>query len=290
MNIKCYTDFIRISGVHIDFDATFFSGQCFRWKKMDGFYIGVVEQKIIFIKPQDVNTFDIYNCSPDEFKNSIYWYLDLDKDYDEILKKLSSHDEILKKAVEKYRGMRLLNQEPFECMISFIISQNNNIKRIQLLIERLCQTFGKKITYKGYTSWAFPSVESLFGRSADELKLLGLGYRAEYVKDAVEKVKSGVIDFEQLTKLELHEARQILKTVKGIGDKVADCILLYSLQKYNVFPIDVWVKRVLKEYYGFETKDQVKDFINSFGDLAGYAQLFLFHYIRNNHKNNKNDE
>jgi len=84
--------------------------------------------------------------------------------------------------------------------------------------------------------------------------------------------------------LEVQKAKQVLKTIKGIGDKVADCILLYSLQKYNVFPIDVWVKRVLKEYYGFKTKDQIRDFINSFGDLAGYAQLFLFHYIRNNHK------
>jgi len=284
LNIKWYTDFIRISGVHIDFDATFFSGQCFRWKKMDDFYIGVVDEKIIFIKPQDEDTFDIYNCSPDEFKKSFYWYFDLDKDYDEILEKLSGHDSILKEAVEKYRGMRLLNQEPFECMISFIISQNNNIKRIQLLIERLCQAFGKKITYKGFVSWSFPTLESLWSSSIDDLKLLGLGYRAEYIKDAVEKVKNGLINFDELTDLEVQKAKQVLKTIKGIGDKVADCILLYSLQKYNVFPIDVWVKRVLKEYYGFKTKDQIRDFINSFGDLAGYAQLFLFHYIRNNHK------
>lgn len=145
MNIKEYTDFLRINGVEINFDATFFSGQCFRWKKVEYGYIGVVNRKIVLVYPQDNNTFDIYNCSPDEFKKFFYWYFDLDKDYDLILKELSEHDEILKKAVEKYRGMRLLNQEPFECMISFIISQNNNIKRIQILVERLCQAYGEKI-------------------------------------------------------------------------------------------------------------------------------------------------
>ncbi|WAM33170.1 DNA-3-methyladenine glycosylase family protein [Caldicellulosiruptor morganii] len=285
MNIKEYTDFIRISGAQIDFDATFFSGQCFRWRKMDDFYIGIVDEKIIFIKPQDEYTFDIYNCSPDEFKKSLYWYFDLDKDYDQILDRLSKHDIILREAVEKYRGMRLLNQEPFECMISFIISQNNNIKRIQLLIERLCQTFGKKITYKGYVAWSFPAEDSLFNASIDDFKQLGLGYRAEYIKDAVEKIKNGTVNLNELVDLDVQEARQVLKSIKGIGDKVADCILLYSLQKYNIFPIDRWVRRVLKEFYRLETKEQIKNFIESFGDLAGYAQLFLFHYIRNNYKN-----
>ncbi|ADQ07386.1 8-oxoguanine DNA glycosylase domain protein [Caldicellulosiruptor hydrothermalis 108] len=284
MNIKEYTDFLRISGVEINFDATFFSGQCFRWKKAECGYIGVVNRKIVLVYPQDNNTFDIYNCSPDEFKKFFYWYFDLDKDYDLILKELSEHDEILKKAVEKYRGMRLLNQEPFECMISFIISQNNNIKRIQILVERLCQAYGEKIEYRGFSSWTFPEIEDLKKISTEELKRLGLGYRAEYIKDAIAKLDEGKIDFESLESLSSDEARKILKTVKGIGDKVANCILLYSLQKYDVFPVDVWVKRALREYYGIENIKQLRQFIKSFGELAGYAQLFLFHYIRNSDK------
>jgi len=284
LNIKEYTDFLRISGVEIDFDATFFNGQCFRWKKVNSGYIGVVNRKIILIYPQDRNTFDIYNCLPEEFKKFFYWYFDLDKDYELILKELSEHDEILKKAVEKYRGMRLLNQEPFECMISFIISQNNNIKRIQLLIERFCQSYGEKIEYKGFYSWTFPEIEDLKKISTEELKRLGLGYRAEYIKDAIAKLDEGKIDFESLETLSSEEARKILKTVKGIGDKVANCILLYSLQKYDVFPVDVWVKRALREFYGIENTKQLRQFINSFGELAGYAQLFLFHYIRNINK------
>lgn len=284
MNIKEYTGFLRVSGVEINFDATFFSGQCFRWKKAEYGYIGVVNRKIVLVYPQDNNTFDIYNCSPDEFKKFFYWYFDLDKDYDLILKELSEHDEILKKAVEKYRGMRLLNQEPFECMISFIISQNNNIKRIQMLVERLCQAYGEKIEYRGFSSWTFPEIEDLKKISTEELKRLGLGYRAEYIKDAIAKLDEGKIDFESLESLSSDEARKILKTVKGIGDKVANCILLYSLQKYDVFPVDVWVKRALREYYGIENIKQLRQFIKSFGELAGYAQLFLFHYIRNSNK------
>ncbi|WP_207178283.1 DNA-3-methyladenine glycosylase family protein [Anaerocellum diazotrophicum] len=281
MNIKEYTGFLRVSGVEINFDATFFSGQCFRWKKAEYGYIGVVNRKIVLVYPQDNNTFDIYNCSPDEFKRFFYWYFDLDKDYNLILKELSYHDKILKKAVEKYRGMRLLNQEPFECMISFIISQNNNIKRIQMLVERLCQAYGEKVEYRGFFSWAFPEIEDLKKISSEDLKRLGLGYRAEYIKDAIAKLDEGKIDFEGLKSLNSDEARKILKTVKGIGDKVADCILLYSLQKYDVFPVDVWVKRALREYYGIENTKQLRQFIKSFGELAGYAQLFLFNYIRN---------
>lgn len=284
MNIKEYTDFLRVSGVEINFDATFFSGQCFRWKKVEYGYIGVVNRKIVLVYPHDNSTFDIYNCSPDEFKKFFYWYFDLDKDYDLILKELSEHDEILKKAVEKYRGMRLLNQEPFECMISFIISQNNNIKRIQMLVERLCQAYGEKIEYRGFSSWTFPEIENLKKVSIEELKRLGLGYRAEYIKDAIAKLDEGKIDFESLESLNSDEARKILKTVKGIGDKVANCVLLYSLQKYDVFPVDVWMKRALREYYGIENTKQLRQFIKSFGELAGYAQLFLFHYIRNSDK------
>lgn len=284
LTIKEYADFLRISGVEINFEATFFSGQCFRWKSIDGGYIGVVSGKIVLIYPQSSDTFDIYNCSPDEFKKFFYWYFDLDKDYDSILKELSAHDQILKKAVEKYRGMRLLNQEPFECMISFIISQNNNIKRIQMLVERLCQVYGKKVEYRGISSWTFPEIDDLKDVSSEELKALGLGYRAEYIKDAVDKLQAGKINFETLFLFKSDQARKALKMIKGIGDKVADCILLYSLQKYDVFPVDVWIRRALKEYYGIENTKQLKQFIKSLGDLAGYAQLFLFHYIRNSTK------
>lgn len=283
MNIKEYGEFIRISGVFIDFDNTFKSGQCFRWKKKSDYYIGVVNEKIVIIKPQNQEIFDMYNVSVDEFKKHFYWYFDLDKDYDEIKMKLKQHDKILKRAVESYEGLRLLNQDPFECMISFIISQNNNIKRIQLLIENLCETYGRRIQYKNFECYSFPTAEELKKTTTDELVKLGFGYRAEYIIDAVNKIMGGRIRLESLIDVDSTEARDILKTIKGVGNKVADCILLYSLQKYNVFPIDVWVKRALKGYYNLSSDSDIKDFINSFGDLAGYAQLFLFHYIRNNY-------
>jgi N-glycosylase/DNA lyase len=282
LNIKEYTEFIRISGVFIDFENTFNSGQAFRWYKKNDYYIGVVNEKIVIIKPQSEDTFDIYNVTPDEYKKYFYWYFDLDKDYADIKDRLKSHDEFLKKAVEKYEGLRLLNQEPFECMISFIISQNNNIKRIQLLIENLCKTYGRKIRYKNFEAYSFPTVEELEKVTVEDLKKLGFGYRAEYVVDAIYKVANDEIKLENLIDLDTEKARNMLKMIKGIGNKVADCILLYSLQKYNVFPINVWVKRALKEYYNFSTTEEIRKFIDSFEDIAGYAHLFLSSFIRNN--------
>ena len=253
--------FIRIVGEKVNFHATFNSGQCFRWSEVNNnTYVGVVNQKPVIIEAHN-DFFDLYNVSVDEFKKYFYWYFDFDKDYNEIEHFLSEHDEVLSEAVSKYSGMRILNQEPFECIISFIISQNNNIKRIKMLIDRLCQHYGRKIDFMGNTFYSFPEPEELINITEDELIKLGFGYRAKYILSAVDNILN--------------------KKIKGIGDKVADCILLYSFNKYNAFPLDVWTKRVLKEVYNFQTTKQIYNFINSLGEYAGYAQLFLFHFIRN---------
>jgi len=276
--------FIRIVGEKVNFHATFNSGQCFRWSEVNNnTYVGVVNQKPVIIEAHN-DFFDLYNVSVDEFKKYFYWYFDFDKDYIEIENFLSEHDEVLSEAVSKYSGMRILNQEPFECIISFIISQNNNIKRIKMLIDRLCQHYGRKIDFMGNTFYSFPEPEELINITEDELIKLGFGYRAKYILSAVDNILNKKINLGEIYDIPYEQAKKELKKIKGIGDKVADCILLYSFNKYNAFPLDVWTKRVLKEVYNFQTTKQIYNFINSLGEYAGYAQLFLFHYIRNSNK------
>ncbi|MEZ0537209.1 DNA-3-methyladenine glycosylase [Caldicellulosiruptoraceae bacterium PP1] len=283
MQIKEYNKFIKISGESFDLASTFESGQCFRWNAIDkDTYLGVVNSKAVLITKNEDQSVDIYNVSPDEFKKYFYWYFDFDKDYNQIIDELIGKDKILQKAVLKYNGMRLLNQEPFECMISFIISQNNNIKRIKGIIERLCERYGRQIIFNQNILYSFPEPEDLKDVKLEDLLSIGLGYRAEYVIDAVKKVLDGEIILEELEEVEYEQAKKELKKIKGIGDKVADCILLYSLKKYNSFPLDVWTKRVLNNLYGFKSKYDIETFIKSLGEYAGYAQLFLFHYIRMN--------
>lgn len=273
--------FIRIVGEKVNFHATFNSGQCFRWSEVNNnTYVGVVNQKPVIIEAHN-DFFDLYNVSVDEFKKYFYWYFDFDKDYNEIENFLSEHDEVLSEAVSKYSGMRILNQEPFECIISFIISQNNNIKRIKMLIDRLCQHYGRKIDFMGNTFYSFPEPEELINITEDELIKLGFGYRAKYILSAVDNILNKKINLGEIYDIPYEQAKKELKKIKGIGDKVADCILLYSFNKYNAFPLDVWTKRVLKEVYNFQTTKQIYNFINSLGEYAGYAQLFLFHFIRN---------
>ncbi|MBR4890968.1 MAG: 8-oxoguanine DNA glycosylase [Clostridia bacterium] len=251
-------------------------GQCFRWKReADGSYTFVAFGKVVNVLKKD--GYAIFsNTNEEEFENVWHQYFDLNTDYSKIKNTLLNVDENLKKATHFGSGIRILKQDLWECVVSFIISANNNIPRIQGIIERLCESFGKEIEYSGKKYYTFPESKDIVG----DLSHLRAGYRDSYIKDACEAFISG--KFSGIENLSTEEARKLLLTIKGIGPKVCDCILLFGLNRREVFPVDVWVKRTLNELYKDEVSKTTphKFAENKFGDLAGYAQQYLFYYMR----------
>ena len=253
----------------LDLERTLFCGQAFRWtKRDDGSFHAVVKNKIIDAR-QSGNEIIFENSSDEETKMLIESYFDLKRDYKKICEGLSA-DESFKTAFSEYEGIRILRQDSWEALCSFIISQNNNIPRIAGIIDRLCRTFGEKLNDEDYT---FPTYERLKGITAEELAPLRAGFRAKYIADAVEKLNSGEISLEEIEKMPIEQARQELCKIKGVGAKVAECTLLYGFGRMEAFPVDVWVKRIMEEMY----PDGLPEF---FKGNEGIAQQYLFHWRR----------
>ncbi len=248
-----------------DLVQTLECGQCFRWNRQpDGSYTGVASSRILNISPETCN-----NALRDPFWKH---YFDFDLDYDGIRADLAESDPVLAQAAEFAPGMRILNQDPWEALCSFIISQNNNIPRIKGIVARLCDAFGEEI---GTGEHTFPAPERLAVLCEDDLAVVRCGFRARYLLDAARKVASGEIDLEQVRKLPLDEAREKLTGIVGVGPKVADCALLYGLHRLDAFPMDVWMKRAMQTLFPGKTPE-------SFGPYAGIAQQYIFHYSRMN--------
>lgn len=254
---------------NFDIKQTFLCGQCFRWAEAeDGSFSGIASGRYIRLS-QDGDSVTLHGVSEQDIP---FWqeYFNLATDYSEMIARLSA-DETLALACKSSGGIRILRQEPFETLISFIISQNNNIPRISGIIGRLCESFGEKIE-GGYS---FPTAEKLRGITPEQLAPLRAGFRARYICDAVEKVNSGEVDFAEIQRLPLVEAREKLKAIVGVGDKVADCVLLFGFAKYDAFPRDVWVKRLMARFYPDGLPECTKG-------VEGIAQQYLFDYVRNN--------
>lgn len=254
----------------LDIEISVFCGQAFRWKKNEkGFLVGTVKGKTAVIEKTEEGYF-FHSCSEEEFREIWYDYFDLDTDYAEICEKISP-DESIKKAVEMYYGIRILKQEPWEALCSFIISQNNNIPRITGIIDRLCSMYGEK-NEKG--EYSFPSYESLKGLTVEDLAPLRAGFRSKYILDAAEKLCNKELDLQKIYSITIDEGRNELMKIKGVGPKVAECTLLYGFSKKEAFPIDVWVKRILSELYPKGLPECIKG-------SEGIAQQYLFHWRRN---------
>jgi N-glycosylase/DNA lyase len=281
--VPCETNRILVRGIY-DFDPVhvFECGQCFRWnKEPDGSYTGVVRGKAANVSYAQ-GMLVINNATMDDFKSIWFDYFDLGKDYG-VIKEAVIIDEIMEKAVEFGNGIRLLRQEPWEALISFILSANNRIPRIKKIIQDICRLFGEEKEHCGQKYHSFPDAGKLASLSLDRVMECRAGYRCEYIIDAAKAVAAGGFDPKILKWLNPDEARKALKNFKGVGDKVADCILLYGGMRYDVFPVDVWVKRVMKELYfkrevGFK---EIRLFAEDrFGEYAGFAQQYLFYYAR----------
>jgi len=264
---KCYTVRLPLPP-HFNLGQTLNCGQCFRFVETEtGKYCGVALDKYFEFT---VCTDELIICSDSEFSDKeVIEFFDFDRDYEKINLTLSQ-DKTMCSAIKYAGGIRILRQPHWETLCSFILSQNNNIKRITGIIERLCENFGEPI---GSGRYSFPTPERLALLSEEELAPIRSGFRAKYVLDAARKVVSGEVDFDEIISSDTDRAREILMKIHGVGPKVADCVLLFGFHKLDAFPKDVWIKKALQEFY----PDGVPDYIKEYG---GIAQQYLFHYIR----------
>lgn len=264
-------------------------GQCFRWNLQEnGSYTGVIKDAIINVKKENENIIFIGKCEG-SIKELIENYFDLDTNYEEIKIRLSNIDEYLKTSIEYGEGIRILNQDLWETIISFIISANNNIPRIKGIIERLSQKYGNEIEWNGQKYYTFPSCEQLKDVTVQDYRNLGLGFRDIRLYETTHMILNKEVDLEKLKKNpNTQEVRNELLKLSGVGPKVADCILLFSdLKRFDVFPIDVWVRRVMNDLYIKEpdetkvSKVKIEKLAEEkFGKFKGLAQQYLFYWRR----------
>ncbi len=267
-----------------DLKHIFECGQCFRWDKLsDTSYLGVAFGKALRIEKSGDDY--IFYSTKDDFNNIWSKYFDLYRDYSKIKKDLGA-DEILKEASDFGHGIRILNQDLFETVISFIISASNNIPRIKGIIKRLCENFGEKIEYMGDIYYSFPEPKKLSNLTEEEISVIRSGFRGKYIIAAAKIFQSGDISYEMLNNLSYTDAKRELIKIPGIGEKVANCILLFGLSKFDSFPIDVWIKRIMEHcYFGGEQTNNEEIAIYAkkhFGSLGGFAQQYLFYWAREN--------
>lgn len=264
-------------------------GQCFRWNiQKDGSYTGIFKNNVINVKKEN-NEITFEGICQKDIKETIEDYFDLNRNYEEIKEKLAQIDENMKTSIEYGKGIRILNQDLWEMIISFIISANNNIPRIKGIIDRLSQKYGNEIEYNGEKYYTFPTPEQLKNVSVEEYRKLGLGFRDIRLYETTKMILEKQIDLEKLKQNpNTMEVREELLKLSGVGPKVADCILLFSdLKRFEVFPIDVWVRRVMNDLYIKQedetkvSKKQIEKIAQEkFGNLAGLAQQYLFYWRR----------
>lgn len=260
--------------------ATLISGQCFRWTENeadgDGSITGIMKDMLLTLR-QENNYIYVSGC-PEERLPELYEYLDLGTDYDEIRTECVAAEPRLRKAAERCAGIHILRQEPWEALCSFIISQNNNIPRIRLIIRRLCALCGDRIPgCGGDDAFTFPSAATVAALSGEQLDRIGCGYRSGYILSAAESAATGRIDFDALRTMDIEQCREELLKLYGVGPKVADCFMLYGLHRLECFPRDVWIKRALAEEFSGTPLQSSR--------YAGVAQQYIFEHIRGQAKN-----
>ncbi len=268
----------------INLEHTINSGQVFLWQKHGMRWYGVNGSDVLAVDESDPSK--VFSHSEEDY--DLFRQGD---NFDGIIRQISK-DGVIRNATKKFSGLRLMRQDPFQCYISFIVSSNSSIQNIRLTLQRISKKFGKKVMFEKKEFYLFPEPKKLAAASRADLVSCGLGYRAGFVKNAAITVKEKQIDFDLLKKSSYHHTRESLLKVHGIGNKVADCIMLFSLEKPEAFPLDRWIIRSLQEYYpekfSFEGKTLTdkkyqilhEQLVDYFGPNAGYCQQFLFKMIR----------
>lgn len=249
-------------------------GQIFRYKKVGSGYIVFSKDHKAVIRKINAG----YEVISDDARYFVDFF-DLSTDYS-LIKSTLSKEEILQKAIQYGKGIRILKNDLLETIISFIISANNNIPRIQKSIEYIASRLGEKIN----DYYAFPTIDRLASADIDFFKKAGTGYRAKYLVDTIAKIKNGDFDLNKLESLDTKNAKKYLLSLKGVGEKVADCILLFGIHRLDVFPVDTWINKIYNESFTstpLTNRKQIsQNLVNKYGDFSGYAQQYLFYYRR----------
>ena len=275
MNVTERDGVVTVTGLTaLDIEQTFDCGQCFRFDPDPrGGISGVAFGRWVNFTQPEPGTLCVRGTDAREFARIWAPFLDLERDYTAYARRFAG-DPVLTAAAEAAGGIRILRQDPWETLCSFIISQNNNIPRIKGLVERLSRTYGEPVPSPSGEAYAFPTAEALARAGVDEIFALKTGFRARYISDAARKVASGEVSLDRVASLPTPDAQAELCRISGVGPKVAACTLLFGFGRGDAFPVDVWVRRVLDEYYpgGFD--------VAALGDCAGIAQQYLFYYKR----------
>ncbi len=299
-NIKFSRDQVIIEGVkNFKLKHIFECGQIFRFEEVEeNDFIVIAFGKLIEVK-EEGNNVVIYNTNEEEFNRIWLNYFDLNRDYSDIKEELSK-DILLKQSIEFGYGVRVLNQDPFEMLLSFIISARNNIPSIKKTVNKISVKWGKQINYKDKIYYAFPSIYEIKDATLEEIQETGASFRSKYLIDTIKNVYNSVKDenlklneenpylkynLNYIKRLSDDECHDALQEFKGVGSKVADCIMLFSMEKTSAFPVDVWVKRAMIHFYGAEDSslNKIRIFArNKFEKLSGFAQQYLFYYAREN--------
>ena len=272
---------------HINIHETINSGQIFLWENYRDTLFVIDGNDIIMAKQTPFKIMTFSKKSKNFFRE--------DDNYEKILKNITA-DKIVKNAIKHYPGLRVTRQDPFQCCISFIISANSNIPKIRMGLQKLCRKFGTRVMFQKKEFFLFPRPKMLAKATLQDLQECKLGYRSKYVLDTSRTIASGEIDFDELKKADYQEAKELLLKLPGVGDKVADCIMLFSLEKLEAFPLDTWVVKILQKYYSDDfcmdkktiSKNKYENIHRSvlkhFGKYAGYSQQFLYKMERDLNK------
>lgn len=289
---------MKISRNILNIHSTINSGQYFLWEKINNSWYGIYEDSILKITLPEIKGNLTYEY--DSFPIIANWQqpiFRLDDKYDEIIEDISRRDKVVENITKKYIGLRIMRQKPIQCIISFLCSSNNNIPRIRFILQNLSRKFGKKIEWDNNTFYTFPTLKTLATISQSELLHCGFGYRAEYVRKTVKTIIDQEIDMQLIKDSDYVKSKQEIMKLSGVGEKIADCILLFAFDKVEAFPMDTWIIKLLQKKLGQMiipdselkindkfTPSQYRLVSNKirdhYGKYSGYAQQFLYYSIR----------
>lgn len=266
---------------NFDLKSTVFSGQCFRMSENNNIITLILDDRVIHIKENKLN-YEIYSNEDKGLKEKINYYFDLNRDYEKINKKIITSDKEMKKIINVSKGYRILKQNKFEMFISYIISQNNNVKKISYSINKISEMFGKKVIYNNQEYYLFPTYNELKNVTYEDLKICKVGFRDKYIISALYEIKDNNKLLEDIENMNSSKAYEELLKIKGIGPKVASCILMFGYGRLDVYPIDTWTKKYLMNKYKINnTKNLQTELYKKYEEYVGLAVQYMFNYERN---------
>lgn len=269
---------------NFDLNSTITCGQIFRYLKRDDEFIVILKDRVISLK-EDKDYIEIRSNDENNLEEIVNDYFDLNRDYEEIKNDIVKRDSKMKEAIEFSKGLKMIHQDPFETIISYVISQNNRVPSIANSLNLIAKDYGKKVLFEGYEYYLFPSYDELKNLSVSDYRNYKVGFRDKYLYEIVKSINDSKLDINKIYDMKSEDALDYLMTFKGVGPKVASCILLFAYQKFDVYPTDTWVKKFMKDDYNIEGEASIRKYTKSvYGKYSGLAIQYMFNFKRNKKK------